>query len=296
MKTNKIVVLSGLLMNVSPNFAENSPLGADPYYLPKQAAAVAVVGGSATNTELKTAVCINVTTGKSVTVKVPKGSTSWSCAASGFQTKVGDNIMELLSGSVTLPTKRIFVSSQHGDSNLGSWPQAGGKTGLAAGDNICQTLANNAGLGSTWKALLSDSGTNYKDRATKSNSPYVTMDGTKIASNFDELFDGDCNTLWSSKIDKTENGVLFVPQRFSDGRSDLAVRTGTGCGGNKTDFNSVQCGYDLFCNGWTSSSNWCVQGGTTVNTQDLNNRDNARCGGWRDGGDWSDVALFCVEQ
>lgn len=92
MKANQIVVLSGLLMSVSPVFAENSPLGADPYYLPKKAATVAVVGGSVTNTELKTAVCINVTTGKSITVKVPNGAKSWSCAAAGFQTKAGDNI------------------------------------------------------------------------------------------------------------------------------------------------------------------------------------------------------------
>ena len=54
---------------------------------------------------------------------------------------------------------RAFVTSVSGTGNLGSWPDASGQTGLAAGDAICQARARPAGLepAQGFRAWLSDS-------------------------------------------------------------------------------------------------------------------------------------------
>jgi hypothetical protein len=70
-------------------------------------------------------------------------------------------------GSVTVPERNVlFVTSVTGTANLGTWPDAGGLTGLAAGDAICQARAAAAGLGGTFVAWLSDSANDAYCRAT----------------------------------------------------------------------------------------------------------------------------------
>jgi uncharacterized protein YjdB len=49
-----------------------------------------------------------------------------------------------------------FVTSASGTGDLSSWPAAGGRTGLAAGDAVCQATAAAAGLPGTFRAWLSD--------------------------------------------------------------------------------------------------------------------------------------------
>ncbi|MBI5194666.1 MAG: Ig-like domain-containing protein [Nitrospirae bacterium] len=57
-----------------------------------------------------------------------------------------------------VPGNRIaFVTSGRGNGNLSTWADAGEKTGIAAGDTICQARANAAGLSGTYAAWLSDS-------------------------------------------------------------------------------------------------------------------------------------------
>jgi hypothetical protein len=56
------------------------------------------------------------------------------------------------------PTLKAFVTSASGNGNLSTWPDAiaaGGATGLAAGDAVCQARATAAGLPGTFKAWLS---------------------------------------------------------------------------------------------------------------------------------------------
>ena len=68
----------------------------------------------------------------------------------------------ILAGALPLAAaKKVFVTSASGTGNLGSWPQAGGHTGLAAGDAICRSLAADAGLAdaSLFRAWLSTSTT-----------------------------------------------------------------------------------------------------------------------------------------
>ena len=67
------------------------------------------------------------------------------------------------SGGTAPPgNKVVFVTSVNGSGDLGSWPGAGGNTGLAAGDAIWQARADAAGLTGTFKAWLSDSSTDAK--------------------------------------------------------------------------------------------------------------------------------------
>jgi hypothetical protein len=64
-------------------------------------------------------------------------------------------------GQVVIPVNpgQVFVTKAQGNGNLGSWAEAGGKTGIAAGDAICVSEATQANLvgPSAYIAALSDS-------------------------------------------------------------------------------------------------------------------------------------------
>jgi hypothetical protein len=127
--------------------------------------------------------------------------------------------------------KKVFVTQPMGSGNLSSWPGSGGKTGLAAGDSICQSRADAAGLEGTFKAWLSSSTVNAKDRLI-SDGPWVRLDGVKIADSKADLTDG---RLFSS-INLMINGQYI---------SNYAVRTGTNSDGTKAA---------ATCEDWTSAS------------------------------------------
>ena len=216
------------------------------------------------------------------------GPWSWVCNGSNGGTDSPACTANVQTISAT-QRSRLFITSQHGSGNLGSWPQAGGKTGLAAGDQICQTLADNAALGGTWKALLSTPGNDFRDRSTHNAKGYMQIDGTVVANSWDEMFSPSCN-MWQGKLNLTETGGIATDH--------LVVQTGTKCDGTVTTENTVQCGTDTQCSGWTSDSNWCVKGGTWVERVGLqmSGYGGGRCGYSRDGYNWSDGALYCVEQ
>ncbi len=86
----------------------------------------------------------------------------------------------------------VFVTSATGTGNLGGWAEAGGKTGLAAGDAICQTLAERAGLPGTFKAWLSDATTAARDRLARSAEAYLRVDGVRIADSWSDLTPAQC--------------------------------------------------------------------------------------------------------
>ncbi len=94
---------------------------------------------------------------------------------------------------VILPVGTIFTSSTRQTANLG---------GIAGADGICQSLANNAGLSGIWKALISDSSTNAKDRIP--DTTYKRIGGAVIANNKADLFDSSIQ----NKINLDESSVL----------------------------------------------------------------------------------------
>jgi hypothetical protein len=130
--------------------------------------------------------------------------------------------------------KKVFLSSATGNGNLASWPDAGGKTGLAAGDAICQARAAAAGFANAanFKAWISDSGTDARDRIT-SNGPWVRLDGVKVADTKADLLDG---FLFTS-LSLTETGICL---------GNYNVWTGT----NDAGTSSCPC-----CTNWTDGTN-----------------------------------------
>ena len=95
--------------------------------------------------------------------------------------------------SYALPSGRqAFVTSASGDGKLSTWTEAGGNTGTAAGDKICQSEAAANGLRapSSFKAWLSDSTgispINAIDRY-QNDGPWVRVDGLPIAASKADL-------------------------------------------------------------------------------------------------------------
>ena len=151
--------------------------------------------------------------------------------------------------SHTTSGKIAFVTSVYGNGDLSGWTDAGGATGIAAGDNICKARAAAAGLSNSdkFKAWLSDSTTKAIDRLS-SNGPWVRIDGVKIADDKADLTDG---TIFSS-INQTENG---------DYVGNTWVWTGT------TQSGDISTGH---CNNWTNGTNaYAGNGGVAYATSSV---------------------------
>jgi len=86
--------------------------------------------------------------------------------------------------------QKAFVTASSGSANLASWAGAGGMTGAAAGDAICQARAAAAGLAnaSRFKAWLGVNSPSVKpvERLT-SNGPWARVDGMEIAPDLAHL-------------------------------------------------------------------------------------------------------------
>ena len=134
------------------------------------------------------------------------------------------------------PVVSVFVTNDEFDGNLG---------GLAGADAICQAAADEAELGGTWTAWLSDSNTNAIDRIP--DGQYQLVDGTQVADDKADLTDGSLRDA----INLTENG----------GPRGSSVWTGTDANGNGT-FNN--------CNNWTVNSSESVgDRGFNANTSEF---------------------------
>lgn len=113
----------------------------------------------------------------------------------------------------------IFVSSTKWTGPMG---------GLDGADAKCSFLAKQAGFSGIWKALMSDSITDAKDRLP--DTAFYRIDGAKIANSKADLFDG--TLLMPINID--EHGTKC---------STCVVWTGTNADGTKTDKNCHSWGW-----------------------------------------------------
>lgn len=132
------------------------------------------------------------------------------------------------------PAAIAFSSSQVGEGDLGSWPQAGAAAGLAAGDAICRNLAAAAHLPvpESFVAWLSDATHDARDRVTV-DAAFRRVDNYPIADSHADLVDG----FATNSLHVNEHGG------YAD--SAIGVETGTFGDGTATPDH---------CNGWTSSS------------------------------------------
>ncbi len=135
-------------------------------------------------------------------------------------------------------TKRIFVSSTSHAGDLG---------GLAGADQICQNLADAQSLGGTWKAwLATDRQNDPNTRFNKAADPYLLVDGTIIALNFDDLGDyyNSVQNFLLNPINLDEQGNVVA--------DDTPVWTNSYASGVGFVTASVA---SSTCNGWTSTTN-----------------------------------------
>jgi hypothetical protein len=157
--------------------------------------------------------------------------------------------------------KIVFASSSTHTGNLG---------GVAGADGICQILAESAGLSGTFKAWISDDTSEPASSFVPSNDPYVLVDGTRVADDWNDFTDG---TL-IRPINKDEVGT----------DTDGWIWTNTNIFGQMYKVGGIP--HD--CSGW-----WSNQGDATVGFT-------AESNGW-----WTAVGtegcdrighLYCVEQ
>ena len=135
------------------------------------------------------------------------------------------------------PITRAFLSSKkyYGDS-IG---------GLAQADTDCQLLATAASRGTGWKAWLSSTTANAKDRLDLGTGSIMLVDGltTVVAHGTDLLGDGGL----LHAIDHDETGTQVAPS---------IVWTGTAVGGVVSATNGAPCG------DWTSPDGGATAGGS----------------------------------
>ncbi len=114
-------------------------------------------------------------------------------------------------------------------------PVFGDMGGLLAADAICQSAADGALLGGTYKAWLSDGTDSPSTTFNQALIPYRLVDGTLIASGWADLTDGTLH----NPINKTETGALAQDPRIA----------WTNVATDGTPFSS-----DIDCDDWTTAT------------------------------------------
>jgi hypothetical protein len=163
--------------------------------------------------------------------------------------------------SLPLPVttgKKAFVTSIWGSGDLSSWADAGGLSGLAAGDAVCAARAAAANLGGSFKAWLSSSAGTASGRLT-SQGPWVRLDGVKVAdTKADLVLDGLFTTLnlaetgeyltWLEGWTGTDEDGSARSETCNDWTDGMAASTGAV--GSATDTH-----WWPFVNNWIPSCN-----------------------------------------
>jgi cysteine-rich repeat protein len=172
--------------------------------------------------------------------------------------------------SACLTEKRVFVSSQTYNGNLG---------GLTGADAKCQQLATAASLAGTYKAWLSDLTGSPSTRFTMS-AAYYTVTGVKVADTWADLTDGTLDAA----INVTESGVA-APLTPSACSAPTIVWTNTlSTGAAWSPIGS--------CTNWTSTSGQLTAG----NAGATNATWTVFCSGGGSAGCSNFFALYCFEQ
>jgi hypothetical protein len=160
------------------------------------------------------------------------------------------------------PAQRVFISATAiNNAAFG---------GLSAGDNLCQSYADAAQLGGTWKAWLSSGMLHAQSRLVHSTLPYRRLDGVLIANDWTALTSG---TL-VNPIDVDEQ---LAPWPGTE------VWTGTNAAGLKTT---------ATCSDWTNGTNL----GTVATVGSSSATDATWSSVYLQFCDRNNVHLYCVEQ
>lgn len=127
-------------------------------------------------------------------------------------------VLDALDAYLAQQVKIVFVSSTEQNGNLG---------GVAGADAICRGLAADAGLHGLYRAWIATSSTDDPvSRFYQSPAPYILVDGTMVATDWDDLTDG--TLLAPIDIDETggvHSGDFAWTNVNTDGSLTSAVTT-----------------------------------------------------------------------
>jgi hypothetical protein len=123
--------------------------------------------------------------------------------------RADDHVEDVVSGVVPLCgiySKCVFVTYELFDGDIG---------GLDGADAECQAAADRLGAnpalqGKTFKAWLSDSTTDARDRLYHAVVPYRLVDGTQIAADWNDLIDGSLDN--PIDVNETHNITPAPPE------------------------------------------------------------------------------------
>ena len=204
-------------------------------------------------------VAIALALGCSDTPADPSGGTGGTGGEEGVAGAGGDGGAAGAAGiGGTLGGSRIFVTEMQRSGDLG---------GISGADALCASEAAAAGLEGEFRAWLSTSSSPVGDRLVQSTEPYVLVDGTRVADDWQDLTDG--NIQAAINLDASE-----------------VIRSGDTWTGTLSD-GEPYAGGD--CEGFTSAAVGMSQCGSTQRTD----------GGWTAAKEPSCAAvlrLFCIEQ
>jgi hypothetical protein len=174
------------------------------------------------------------------------------------------SIPVLVPYSATASEKLIFVTSISGTGELGAWPEAGGATGLAAADAICQNQAADAGLPAplTFIAWISDSSNDAYCRAhgltgKKTDScgesslptwagPWIRTDGVQMGETIEHLIWPEGQTSVPIDLDERGNPVPYNSELYF----------------TNTDIEGAFRNQSNGCADWTNSAQIAVRAGS----------------------------------
>lgn len=199
----------------------------------------------------------------------------------------------LIAGTATAGEHRVaFVTSVTGTPDLGSWDDAGGATGLAAGDAICQARAAAGGLANpeNFVAWLSSSGDDAYCRIhgltgkkaddcgqaslPEAAGPWVRTDGYPFAPEIGPLLAPD--------------NAVYTPPRLDEFGAPVNSFRNMLTG---TDGEGVSTGANRTCEDWTSTESG---DGPTIGSAGSTSRRWTFWGGA--GCDYSFAGLMCMER
>ena len=179
-------------------------------------------------------------------------------------------------GEFTGTGKVIFVSNGTGTGNLSSWTNAGGAAGLAAADNVCQAEAAAVNLIGTFKAWMSSTTVDAKDRIGANTKGWIRTDGYTFTTSLTGL--------------TTSPFLAYVPVDRKANGSRLDVTDST-TAWTHTLKSGLKAGTSTSndCSDWTSASGSSVVVGSTAGIFDVwtNSGTTANCS--------STLHVYCVQ-
>jgi hypothetical protein len=133
----------------------------------------------------------------------------------------------------------MFITDTAQDADFG---------GIEGADALCASQATAAGLDGEFRAWLSTTTSSVADRLTRSAVPYLLVDGTVVANDWDDLVDGAI----MARIDLDANGVLRTGDVWTGTEASGASHPNDDC----TGFTNGSSGVGLCGASNSTSATW----------------------------------------